>query len=557
MESWILLTDVLMLLGGAFIFGIAAQRFNQSVIIGYLLAGVVLGPFLFHAEPLMQLAELGVALLLFTIGLEFSFTRLRRLGTIALGGGTLQVLSTMALTAAVFCFFLDLKAAVAVGAMVALSSTAVVMRILVDRTEVDSPRGRNALGILLLQDIAVVPLVLMVTMMGQSSGGAEAVGLEILKVLLGAAGLVVLFYVLFYLLVPKILFSGTIHRSRDLVVLLAIISAVGSAWLSHEFGLSPALGAFIAGMMLAESPFAAQIRADIGSIRTLFVTLFFATIGLLLDPGWMLYNAHWVLAALAAIVFVKTAVIYGVARFFRRPPVEALATGITLAQVGEFSFVLATAARDMALITAEIFSLTVSVTIVSIFISTYMINKAPALARGLLGRKAKTPEPQGGQDFAAGGRRSDRILIVGFGPAGSRVADALIEQKIRPEVIEMNPGTARGARDKGLSVHMGDAVNEEVLMHAGVNNACMVVITIPDPRMVISIIEAVKRLADKAVVVARCRYNIFRTDMEKAGAEVVADEENMVGMHLAEAVVHTLQEADSEEMACALGMSGV
>ncbi|MCF8096158.1 MAG: cation:proton antiporter [Desulfobacteraceae bacterium] len=556
MESWILLTDILLLLGGAFIFGIVAQRLNQSAIIGYLLAGVVLGPFLFHAEPLMHLAELGVALLLFTIGLEFSFTRLRRLGPIALGGGILQITSTMVLVTFALCFFLAFKAAIALGAMIALSSTAVVMRILVDRTEVESPRGRNSLGILLLQDIAVVPLVLMVTMMGQA-GEVKAIWLQVLEILLGAAGLIVLFYVLFYIVVPRILFSGTIHRNRDLVVLLAIISAVGSSWLAHEFGLSPALGAFIAGMMLAESPFATQIRADIGSIRTLFVTLFFATIGLLLDPGWMVYNAHWVLLALVLIVFVKTAVIFGVARVFRRPPAEALATGITLAQVGEFSFVLATASRDLDLITPEIFSMIVSVTIVSIFISTYMVNKAPALARGLLVRKAKAGEPRIQEDFSEGGRRSDRILIIGFGPAGRRVADALIGHKIRPEVIEMNPGTGRSARDKGLSVHMGDAVNEEVLVHAGINNACLVIITIPDPRMTISIIETVKRLADRAVVVARCRYHIYKTDMEKAGAEVVADEENMVGMHLAEAVVHALQNADSEEMACALGLSGV
>lgn len=556
MESWIILTDVLLLLGGAFILGIAAQRLNQSAIIGYLLAGVVMGPFLFHAEPLMHLAELGVALLLFTIGLEFSFKRLRRLGSIALGGGTLQIGSTMLLVTLALSFFLSFKAAIALGAMIALSSTAVVMRILVDRTEVDSPRGRNSLGILLLQDIAVVPLVLMVTMMGQAGTG-KAVWIQIVEILFGAAGLIVLFYVLFYIIVPRILFSGTIHRNRDLVVLLAIISAVGSSWLAHEFGLSPALGAFIAGMMLAESPFATQIRADIGSIRTLFVTLFFATIGLLLDPGWMFYNAHWVLLALVIIVFVKTAVIFGVARFFRRPAVEALATGITLAQVGEFSFVLAAAARDLALINQDIFSMIVSVTIASIFISTYMVNNAPALARGLLVRKSKRGEPEMSEDISGDGARSDRILIIGFGPAGRRVADALLEYKIRPEVIEMNPGTARAARDKGLSIHMGDAVNEEVLLHAGINNACMVVITIPDPRMTIYVIETVKRIANRALVVARCRYHIFKNDMEKAGAEVVADEENMVGMHLAEAVVHALQEADSEEMACALGLSGV
>lgn len=549
------LRDVLLLLAGAFVFGIMAQRLKQSAIIGYLVAGAVFGPWLFHAESLMHLAELGVALLLFTIGLEFSFTRLRRLGGIALGGGTLQIAATMVLFAVLLSVFFDFRTAVALGAMIALSSTAVVMRILVDRTEVDSPRGRNALGILLLQDIAVVPLVLLVTMMGQA-GQADSVFFQIGKILVGAAGMVVLFYLLFYILVPRILFSGTIHRNRDLVVLLAILSATGSLWLAHTTGLSPALGAFIAGMMLAESPFATQIRADIGSIRTLFVTLFFATIGLLLDPQWMVYNIHWVLVALVLVVIGKTVIVYSIARMFYRPPAEALATGITLAQVGEFSFVLATTSRDIALIGPEIFSLIVSVTIVSILTSTYMVNQAPVLAGRILGSRSPR-EPAVAEENGESQKPAGRVLVIGYGPAGQRVTDALLEHEIRPEIIEMTPGTARAAEDRGLAVHIGDAVNEEVLVHAGLNQTCLVIITIPDPRMTLSIIEAVKRLAHKAPVLARCRYHIFKGDMEKAGAALVVDEENVVGMELAQAVIATLRQADSEEMACALGLSAV
>ncbi len=555
MEFWVVLRDVLFLLAGAFAFGIVAQRLRQNAIIGYLLAGAVFGPFLFHTQALMHLAEIGVALLLFTIGLEFSFSRLRRLGRIALGGGTLQVISTMALFALILTAFVDFRAAVALGAMIALSSTAVVMRILVDRSEVDSPRGRNALGILLLQDVAVVPLVLLVTMMGQT-GQLDSIALQIGKILLGAAGLVVLFYVLFYILVPRILFSGTIHRNRDLVVLLAILSAVGSLWLAHEAGLSPALGAFIAGMMLAESPFATQIRADIGSIRTLFVTLFFATIGLLLDPQWMLYNIHWVLLVLLIIVIGKILIIYFIARLFSRPPAEALSTGITLAQVGEFSFVLATTSRDIALIGPETFSLIVSVTIASILISTYMVNKAPVLAGKLLKPASWDPSASMATD-AKGGPPAGRVMVIGYGPAGKQVTDALMEHEIRPEIVEMTPKTARAAIDRGLEVHIGDAVSEEVLVHAGLNETCLVVITIPDPRMTIAIIEAVKRLSHKAPVVARCRYHIFKQAMEKAGAALVVDEENVVGIELAESVIDSLYRADSEEMACALGISGV
>jgi len=308
---WTALLDVLILLLAAMLLGSLCERLKQSALLGYLLAGTLLGPNALDWMPnhtaVATIAELGIALLLFTIGLEFSWRRLRSIGPIALGGGTVQVLLTSVLAAGV-CLMLGLggRAALAFGAMIALSSTACVVRLLVSRAEIDGVYGRNALGILLLQDIAVVPLVLVVTALGSKNSGSVAqVGLEMGRAVVVAAVLVGALFLLLNYLVPLLLNTEQAARNRDLPILLAIVTGVGTAWVSHTLGLSPVLGAFIAGLLLAESPFATQIRADIASVRTLFVTLFFSSIGMLCNPAWVLEHWATVAGVIAVIVFGK------------------------------------------------------------------------------------------------------------------------------------------------------------------------------------------------------------------------------------------------------------
>ena len=237
-------------------------------------------------EAVAAIAELGVALLLFTIGLEFSWRRLRSIGPVALGGGTLQVVLTGVITVGIcMSLGLGLRTSVVFGAAIALSSTAAVLRLLETRAEIDALHGRYAVGILLLQDIAVVPLVLVVAFLG-SEGSIADVGWGIARTLgiRGGPGRHSLHLLLSYVL-PALLGARVAERYADFPILLAVVTAVGATWLSHELGLSPALGAFVAGMLLAESPFATRIRADIIPFRTLFVTLFFCSIGMLANPG--------------------------------------------------------------------------------------------------------------------------------------------------------------------------------------------------------------------------------------------------------------------------------
>jgi CPA2 family monovalent cation:H+ antiporter-2 len=551
MEIWETLAKLVLLLSVAFALGAAAQRLKQSAIVGYLLAGTILGPTLFDRQALSQWGELGVALLLFSIGLEFSFGRLKRMGSLALVGGTLQVVVTLALFALLLSTRHPIGPAVALGEMLAVSSTAIVLRTLMDRAEMDSVSGRAALGILLLQDIAVVPLVLSLTVMSHGGTSGE-IALKIAQTTAAAGGLVALFYGMFYHVIPGILMRRGLFVDRELVVLLAIILAFGSAWAAHSLGLSPALGAFLAGMLLAESPFASQIRADVGSLRTLFVTLFFTSVGMLADPVWFLANWAVVFLWLAVVFVGKALIIFGIGVLFKMSPVYALATGITLAQIGEFSFVLANEARNGGLIDEHVFSLAVSVTILSMFFAPYMVTFArpaarwvinrggPAMRRHADPRDEPVHEPQGG------------VYIVGFGPAGRKVARALLELDIQPHVIELNPRSVNAALRMGLKVHLGDASHADIVTHAGIQGACVIVVTVPDPRTAKRVLQNIRAMSPSSSVIVRSRYHIATPELWEMGAAFAVDEENVVGRELARQVVQFLKDANPDTTTCAL-----
>jgi CPA2 family monovalent cation:H+ antiporter-2 len=402
-----------------------------------------------------------------------------------------------------------------------------------------------------MQDIAVVPLVLLVTIMTQGGGG-QAIAAHITKTLVGASLLVVAFYFLFYRITPKILMSRGVFANRELVVMLAIISALGSIWSAHVLGLSPALGAFLAGILLAESPFAAQIRSDIVGIRTLFVTLFFTSVGMLADPLWFVQHLHWVAIGLVLVVVGKTVIIYAIARALKFGPAQALATGLTLAQIGEFSFVLASTAQQGLLLGANQFALVVSVTIVSMFLAPYMVTHAEVWALWLVRRLFPSRLPPADPLSPKDGNRGGNILIIGFGPAGQRVAQTLIARDFRPLVIELNPRSAHQAQILELPVHIGDATNSEVLEHAGIHSVCAVVVTLPDPATSRNVIANLKAIVPEVPIIVRARYHRLAEDLKKAGATVIVDEELTLGEALDQKLQALLLRPQQEALACAL-----
>jgi K+:H+ antiporter len=559
MDFWHVLFDILILLSAALLFGVVCERFKQSAILGYLAAGTLLGPgslgLVGSGEQVEDLAELGVALLLFTIGLEFSWPRLKKLGIAALGGGASQVLITLGLAGGVgLVFGFSVQSSIAIGAVVALSSTAVVLRVLVSRSEMESSHGRYALGVLLMQDIAVVPLVLIVSVLGGDGTGEGAVSFGAIAVVMGRAllagvGLVISLVVLLNWVMPRFLGMSELQRNRDLPILLAIVIGMGSAWVSHQLGLSPALGAFVAGMILAESPFATQIRSDVTSLRTLLVTLFFSSIGMFGDPVWFFSHLPIVIGLVVAIVLGKALIVWISLRMFGVPNRKALAAGICLAQVGEFSFVIAAAAHG-TLIDDELFKLIISSTIVTLFLTPYLV----AMSRGLAAKGVGSLERIGLVKEVASGDELEintdtgLVMIIGFGPAGHAVGGLIEGSCERVLVVDMNQKMIADARAMGFSAHIGDGTQAEVLEHAGAGQAKAVIVTVPDPVASMTVISMVRAIAPDAHIIARARYNRHIDEIEASGAHEVLDEETLVGVHLAEQLSAFLGSEDSEAL---------
>jgi CPA2 family monovalent cation:H+ antiporter-2 len=305
-------------------------------------------------------------------------------------------------------------------------------------------------------------------------------------------------------------------------------------------------------MLLAESPFSSQIRADVGSLRTLFVTLFFTSVGMLADPKWFLANWQEVLLWLGVVFSGKALIIFGICVVFKMSPVSALAAGITLAQIGEFSFVLATEAKNGGLIDGHIFSLAVSVTILSMFLAPYMVTYARPAARRIVGLFSPSVRPPAVEPEAGSPAQTAGIFIVGFGPAGRKVARALLEKGIQPHVIELNPRSVKAALRMGLKVHLGDASHTDIITHAGIHGACVIVVTVPDPRSAKRILQNIHALSPSSSVIVRSRYHIATRELWELGAAFAVDEENVVGRELARQVIDFLQDSDPNKTECAL-----
>ena len=535
MDLWTLLGDIVVLLAACLLAGGVFSRFGQSPLVGYLVAGMLLGgPGSVHLvrseHEIEAVAELGVALLLFSLGLEFSLRRLTKLGARPLIGGVIQVVVTLLLASGTALGFgLDFRPAVAFGAMVALSSTAVVLRILEERTELEMPHGKNSLAVLLTQDMAVVPLALLMTILGGEGTVGEMLW-DVVKLLASAAGLIVGFIVLSKLAVLA-LGTLTLHRNRELTVIFAVVTGLGAAWVAHAAGISPALGAFVAGMLLGSSAFATQIRADVSSLRVVLLTLFFGAAGMVADPIWIAKNILAVAGVSALLTVGKLAVIWGIFQALGHPVRVAAATGLCLAQVGEFAFVIGSIGRQSGIVSDELQALVVSATIVSFILAAVLVPAAPqfgAMMARLLGDVPAAPGAEASERFLP------EVAVFGFGPTGQIAARPFIGKSTRVLVLDLNREGVRHAERLGFHADVGDVTQNEVLEHASVGCASIVVITIPHFASAMKALANVRRLAPQAQIVVRSRYQTHADEFEGAGAHLVVGDEEQVGQRLAE-----------------------
>lgn len=548
-HGWALLVDLIALLAGSFLLGTLMERFRQSAVVGYILAGAILGPGLLgvvrDVGAVRALSELGVALVLFTIGLEFSLKSIRKLGLVTLVGGPVQILFTLGIAfLAAVGLKLDIKQAFAIGAVIALSSTAVVLKALKERGDLDAPHGKAALGILLVQDVALIPLVLIITLIAPEPGenfSWREVGPFVTQIALGVIGIVIVAS----LFLPRLLGSRAMARNRELPILMAVITCIGAAWGAQGAGFSPSLGAFIAGMVLAETAYADQIRADVAPLRALFATMFFSSIGMLADVRWLGQNLVAVLALTALIVLGKAIAAATSVRIFGLATIAAIAAGFTLAQVGELSFVLLQLGLERRVLEPWVAQLLTSSAVLSLALCPYLVGAAPAIGRTLA--KILLPvrvfEKERAKEAAGAPRLRDHVVVVGFGEAGRSAALALRDGGGNPLVLEIDSRLVSAAQKIGFDARFGDATQQEILELAGIATAKGLVVAVSDHRSVRLVTAHARRLSPELPIVARARYHPFAEEIDAAGADRVVDEEALVGSRLA------------DEMLLQLGMS--
>ncbi|MDA1002423.1 MAG: cation:proton antiporter [Chloroflexi bacterium] len=523
-----------------------AHRARLPAFGGLLVGGAIAGPHGFALVPntaeINQLAEVGVILLLFSIGLEFSVSRLRYIWRAVAIGGALQMGLTMGAAVLVMLAFGDsVQRGILFGGALALSSTAIVLRALSDRGELDAPHGRFIVGILIFQDIAVVPLTLIVPLMS-GVGGESFLGDVALTLLRGLA-LAVIAIVLARLAIPGFLRLVAATKSREVFLLAVLSVGIGAAWLMSALGLSVALGAFVAGMLLADTEFRHRAMGELMPLRDAFGSIFFISLGLLFDGRALLERPGVAALILIGLVVGKAAVATVSAIAMRYPARAAWLAGASLAQFGEFGFVVLLIGLAEGLATAAEIRLIVTVGVLSMLLSRVAIAAAPRLRAGerLLRPLEQLLRVRGVDELAedAPGLH-DHVVVVGYGVAGRLLCAALRLADREYVVLELDVDRVRDGRAAGEPIYYGDITSPEVLRYVDVPQARAVILLINDPEGLRRALGAARSLTANARLIARTRYVRDRAELLRLGADEVVCEELEAGAEIAAQVLMAL-----------------
>ncbi|HEY87590.1 MAG TPA: sodium:proton exchanger [Dehalococcoidia bacterium] len=476
--------DLVIVLATALAGGMLARLLRLPVILGYLIGGIAVGPHGFglvhDLGTINTLATIGVILLLFTLGLEFSLKEVMRVGRIAILGGIVQILLTAAVGLALgrLVGFTMLEA-VFFGFLIALSSTMIVLKTLMERGELDSGHGRIMIGILLVQDLSVVPLMIIMPAIGEGGEVWLSLGIAVLKAMV----FIGVMLVLGMWGLPWLLRRVAAGRSRELFLLTVVTLCLAAAFGTYFFGLSAAFGAFVAGLLISQSAFARQAFADIVPLRDTFVALFFVSLGMLVDLHFVVDNVAIIAVVVTVIIVAKFIICSLIPWFFGYSPKTVLFVGMGLIQIGEFSFVLAGVGVEAGLISSYIYSLTLTSAIVTMLLTPFALGFASFLYRRLsqgerLGKLlARRPDP-GWQDKQW--QLSGHAVICGHGRVGSTLARVLERRRLSYLVIDLNPQVISRLHSEGVPCIYGDAANPEILAHAQLDKARVLVCTFGD-----------------------------------------------------------------------------
>ncbi|MCC6625571.1 MAG: cation:proton antiporter [Deltaproteobacteria bacterium] len=531
-----LLDEIAVVAGLGVVVTLVLTRLRLPTVAGLLLAGALCGPhglgLAKSVEALNVLAEIGVVLLLFTIGLEFSLARLKHIFRQVALGGLLQVGLTMLATIGIALAAGESGGrAVFFGFIVALSSTAIVLRALGERRELDAPHGRFIVGTLIFQDLCVVPMVLAIPMLAGGSSAGHA--MADIGIALGKAAIVVIVVLLFArLVVPRVLRMVDAAKSREIFLLAVLSLCVGTAWLTSLTGLSLALGAFLGGMVVADTEYGHRAMGDILPLRDLFVSIFFISLGMLFQPAVVVEQPLIVTLFVIGFVVGKGLLATLAAMVMRFPRRVAWLAGVGLAQFGEFGFVLTTLAIQVKLVTAQEMAPLLDAGIISMFLTPLVIRIAPHISAGerllaplekVIGVKSiDEADAEGG---AKEGVLKDHVVIVGFGVAGRMAARALRRAGRTYVVLELDAERVRAARAEGEPVYYGDATSTEALGHAHIDRASALVLLMNDPSAAQRVVDSMRRLAPRVPVLMRTKYVADGAMLRAMGVtEVVAEE---------------------------------
>jgi len=524
-----LLNDIVVIFGLAIAVLFICHRLRVPAVVGFLLTGIFVGPYGFGLVKAVHeveiFAEIGIVLLLFTIGIEFSLERLLQIRKSVLMGGSLQVLLTLGATFLIARRFGQaFGEAVFIGFLVALSSTAIVLKLIQERAEVDTPHGRTTLGILIFQDIIIVPMILVTPLLAGATGD---LGESVLVLIAKGIGIIGLVFVSAKWIIPQVLYQIARTRSQELFILSIVVICLAVAWLTSSAGLSLALGAFLAGLIISESEYSHQALGNILPFRDVFTSFFFVSIGMLLDVGFLFRQPGTIALIALGILVLKSIIACFAAVLLGFPFRTSILVGLALSQVGEFSFILSKTGVEHGLLAGNIYQMFLAFSVLTMAATPFIIILAPRVADIIL----RLPLPKrliSGfypvSEIKVKGKK-DHLIIIGFGVNGRNVARAARLSGIPYAVIEMNPETVRNEQAQGEPIYYGDSTQEVVLQHANIKDARIVVTAINDPASTRRITEIIRRLNPKVHLIVRSRYLQEMKPLYELGANEVIPEE--------------------------------
>ncbi|MDH7554594.1 MAG: cation:proton antiporter [Spirochaetota bacterium] len=517
------------------------NRLKIPAIIGLLITGIVVGPYglqiIKSTTDVELLAEIGIITLLFTIGLELSFDEIASLKR-AIAVGVLQVSITILIVTGIMLVWTSFSQAIFFGFIVSLSSTAVVLKVIQELALSESPHGRISLAILIVQDIAIVPLMLFIPLLAGVS--KNSIPIEMFKLIVKGALIVVVVIVLARYVVPRLLFEIAKTRSRELFVITIVTICLGVTLATYSMGMSVELGAFLAGIIIAASEYSGQTFSSMMPFRDLFTSFFFISIGMLLNPVIVVFNIVTIANFSVLILSIKIIIIATIVLAVGYPLRIAFLTGFALPQIGEFSFILAQIGMSYALLSQEEYQLFLSITIFAMGITPYLIKYSPALVDMLL----QLPFPEKLQkgfsysDDAKVHTLQDHIIIVGYGINGRNVAAAAKSIKIPYIIVEMNPETVKKEKKEGENIIYGDASQEDLLHYLNISSARVLVIAIADRSAIKRIVVLARRINPHIHIIVRARFVGDMKELIELGANEVIPEEYETSIEIFARVLH-------------------